>query len=288
MSLSKIKLAVVLTAAGALALCAAPAALANTTKSSNWAGYAVHRSGVKFKQVSGRWKVPAASCAAGSRGFSSTWVGLGGFSGRVNALEQIGSEADCNTRGKAVASVWYELVPAPSHTIRMKVKPGDTISAAVTVIGKTATVSLHDLSRHKSFTRTATLSTVDVSSADWIVEAPSECQGPSLCRLLPLANFGSATFTAAHAVTASGHGGSISSRRWNATRITLASSAHHFVDSRDSAVTAQASVSPLAADGSSFTVTYATSTTTTTPPVTQDLTPPASQGSAPSALGFMR
>ena len=71
MSVSKIKLAVVLTAAGALALCAAPAALANTTKSSNWAGYAVHRSGVKFKKVSGRWKVPAASCAAGSRGFSS-------------------------------------------------------------------------------------------------------------------------------------------------------------------------------------------------------------------------
>ncbi len=286
MSISKIKLVVALAAAGALALCAAPAALANAAKSANWAGYAVHRSGVKFKTVSGTWKLSAAACTAGSRAFSSTWVGLGGFSGRVNALEQIGSESDCNARGRAVASVWYELVPAPSHTIRMRVKPGDTISAAVTVVGKTATVSLHDLTRHKSFTRTATLATDDVSSADWIVEAPSECRGPSFCRVLPLADFGSATFTAAHAVTASDRGGSIASRKWRATRITLAGSAHHFVDNRDSAVSAQASVSPLAADGSSFTVTYASSTTTTTPSVTQEPTSSVSQGAAPTALGF--
>ena len=50
MSVSRIKLAVAAIAAAALVLCAAPAALANTAKSSNWAGYAVHRSGVKFKR----------------------------------------------------------------------------------------------------------------------------------------------------------------------------------------------------------------------------------------------
>ena len=134
MSVSTIKLAVAAMAAAAVALCAAPAALANTAKSSNWAGYAVHRSGVKFKSVSGRWKVQEATCTSGMRTFSSTWVGLSGFSGKVNALEQIGSEAERSTRGKMVASVWYELVPAPSHTIRMKVNPGDTISASVKVI----------------------------------------------------------------------------------------------------------------------------------------------------------
>jgi hypothetical protein len=289
MSVSTIKLAVAAIAAAAVALCAAPAALANTAKSSNWAGYAVHRSGVKFKSVSGRWKLQEATCASGMRTFSSTWVGLGGFSGKVNALEQIGSETDCNAHGKMVASVWYELVPAPSHTIRMKVDPGDTISAAVKVIDKKVTVSLHDLTRDKSFTRTVTVPKVDVSSADWIVEAPSECRGSSFCRVLPLANFGSATFTAARAVSTTGNTGSISNSRWGTTEITLAGSAHHFVDNPNGAIGAQASVSPLSANGSSFTVTYASSTPTTTPPpVTQDPSPPVSQSPVPTATGLYR
>jgi hypothetical protein len=187
-----------------------------------------------------------------------------------------------------VASVWYELVPAPSHTIRMKVNPGDTISAAVKVIDRTVTVSLHDLTRDKSFTRTVTVPKVDVSSADWIVEAPSECRGSSFCRVLPLANFGSATFTAARAVSTTGNTGSISNSRWGTTEITLAGSAHHFVDNRNGAIGAQASVSSLSANGSSFTVTYASSTATTTPPVTQDPAPPASQSPVPTATGLHR
>jgi peptidase A4-like protein len=271
MIVSRTRLAIACLAAAALALTAASSALANTAQSANWAGYAVHRSGVKFKKVSGTWKLPAATCAPGSQSFSSTWVGLGGFSGKVNALEQIGSEADCKTSGRMATSVWYELVPAPSHTIRMKVNPGDTISAAATVIGKTATVSLHDLTRHTSYTKTATISAVDVSSADWIEEAPSQCRGPSFCRLLPLANFGTATFTHAQAVTTTGHRGSISDRKWTTTRITLASSGHHFVGSSASASVAQASVSPLESGGRSFTVTYAASTsqpTTQNPPAT--------------------
>ena len=43
-------------------LCAAPAALAKTTTSSNWAGYAVHRPGVSYRQVSGTWTQPNATC----------------------------------------------------------------------------------------------------------------------------------------------------------------------------------------------------------------------------------
>jgi Peptidase A4 family len=268
MTVSPIRLAIACLAAAALALTAASAALANDAKSSNWAGYAVHRSGVKFKKVSGTWRLPAATCTAGSQAFSSTWVGLGGFSGKANALEQIGSEADCKRSGRMAISVWYELVPAPSHTIRMRVNPGDTISAAVTVVGKTTTVSLHDLTRHTSYTKTATLARVDVSSADWIVEAPSQCRGASFCRVLPLANFGSATFTRAQAVTTAGHRGSISSRKWTTTRITLASSGQHFVDSSAPATVAQASVSPLVAAGSSFTVTYSATTTQPTTPTT--------------------
>ena len=202
-------------------------------------------------------------------------------------FEQIGSETDCNAHGKMVASVWYELVPAPSHTIRMKVHPGDTIRATVTVVGKTTTVSLDDLTRHTSYTKTATLSHVDVSSADWIVEAPSQCRGASFCRVLPLANFGSATFTRARAVTTTGHRGSISNRKWETTRITLASSGQHFVDSSDSATVAQASVSPLAAAGGAFTVTYSASTSEPTPPTTQN-PPPTTTNPTPGAGDLAR
>jgi hypothetical protein len=287
MSVRSIRLAIACLAAAAVALAAASSALANDTKSSNWAGYAVHRSGVKFKKVSGTWKLPAASCTPGSPTFSSTWVGLGGFSGNSNALEQIGSEADCKTSGRMATSVWYELVPAPSHTIRMKVHPGDTIRATVTVVGKTTTVSLDDLTRHTSYTKTATLSHVDVSSADWIVEAPSQCRGASFCRVLPLANFGSATFTRARAVTTTGHRGSISNRKWETTRITLASSGQHFVDSSDSATVAQASVSPLAAAGGAFTVTYSASTSEPTPPTTQN-PPPTTTNPTPGAGDLAR
>jgi hypothetical protein len=62
--------AVVLAAGVSLALAAAPAALADTSQSSNWAGYAVHRSGVSFRTVSGTWTQPHATGTAGTAGYS--------------------------------------------------------------------------------------------------------------------------------------------------------------------------------------------------------------------------
>lgn len=247
---------VVVLAVVAAALAVAPGALANTTKSSNWAGYAVHRSGIKFKQVSGTWKQPAAVCTPGIPTFASAWVGLGGFRESSRTLEQIGSEVDCNAHGKVVSSVWFELVPAPSHTIRIKVNPGDALSASVTVVGHTVALLLRDLTRHRSFTYAAHVAKVDVSSAEWIVEAPAQCRRGSLCRLLPLADFGSARFTRAGAVSSTGHAGSISDRKWTATQITLASRAHHFVDTTGAPAVTAASPSALSAGGRSFPVTY--------------------------------
>ncbi len=248
----------------ALWLTTAPAALANTAMSSNWAGYAAHRSGVQFKQASASWKQPQAVCRAGVPTFSSAWVGLGGFRRNSKALEQIGSEVDCNAHGKVVSSVWYELVPAPSHKIRLKVNPGDELSASVTVVGHTVSLALHDFTRHSAFARTAHVSRVDISSADWIVEAPSQCQPGSFCRLLPLADFGSATFTRARAVSRTGHAGSISDRQWGKTRITLAMRGHHFVGTAGAPAAGAASPSPLSAGGGSFTVTYTPMTASTT------------------------
>jgi hypothetical protein len=250
-----------------LVLVSAPGALADSTQSSNWAGYAAHRSGVSFTKVMGAWRQPSPTCTAGQPAYSSVWVGLGGYSESSKALEQIGSESDCNAGGKVVSSVWYEVVPAPSRPIRMTVHPGDELTASVTVTGHRVRLALRDLTRGRSFTRTLNASTVDVSSADWILEAPSECTGSYSCQTLSLADFGSATFSGASAVTTGGHTGRIADRRWNATKITLATGGHHFIETQTAAADASASPSSLSSRGSSFTVTYRGSSSPASPAV---------------------
>lgn len=236
-------------------LAAAPAALADSTQSSNWAGYAIHRSGVRFEKVIGTWRQPTATCTSGNPTFSSMWVGLGGFSLNSQALEQIGTEVDCTATGQVVSSAWYELVPAPSRTIHMRVDPGDRMSASVIVHGRLVRLTLRDLTRRTSFTRSVRAKPIDASSAEWILEAPSECSSANSCQTLNLANFGSAGFTSARASTTAGHTGNISDRRWGSTRITLATGQRQFISGTSTG--AQAAPSSLSARGSAFTVTYA-------------------------------
>jgi hypothetical protein len=243
-------------------LAAAPTALADSTQSSNWAGYAVHRSGVRFQKVIGTWRQPSPSCNGSGPTYSSVWVGLGGFNLNAKALEQIGSEVDCSPTGKVVSSAWYELVPAPSRSIRLRVNPGDRLSASVIIKGHQTKLTLHDLSRRTSFTRSVHVKTVDVSSAEWIVEAPSECTTPSSCQTLNLADFGTAAFTSAKATNLSNHTGSISDRHWGVTRITLATGQRHFIGGASTG--AQAAPSPLTAGGSAFSVTYRGAPSSTT------------------------
>jgi Peptidase A4 family len=236
---------------------AAAPAVADTTDSSNWAGYAVHRSGTSFTRVMGTWRQPRSRCSAGRRTYSSLWVGLGGYSVTSGALEQIGTEADCTSSGKVSSTAWYELVPDASRSIQMTVQPGDLITATVLVNGARVQLGLSDLSTKQTFLKTLTASAIDVSSAEWIVEAPSECYGITNCRILPLADFGSATFRQASAQAASGHVGSISDVGWDTTRIRLAPGGRRFVlDSRTGTTAGVASPSSLRAGGSAFDVKY--------------------------------
>jgi Peptidase A4 family len=242
---------------GALTLAsAAPVALANTTASSNWAGYAVHRSGVKYREVTAVWRQPAARCAAGLPGYSAMWIGLGGFSESSDALEQIGTEVDCSFSGQIKSSAWYELVPAASRLIKLTVRPGDLIAASVKVNGHTVQVSLDDTTRHRSFAKTLHASSVDVSSADWILEAPSDCISATICQTLPLADFGSASFGLSAAVSSTGHKGSISDRAWGATKINLIPGGRRFVANGAASLLGGATTSALTPGGSSFTVSY--------------------------------
>ena len=191
-----------------------------TTTSTNWAGYAASRPGVGFRHVSGTWVAPAAHCGSGTRRYSAAWLGLGGLHTTSRALEQVGTEADC-AGGKGYYSAWYELVPAAPVRLALTVRPGDTMSAAVTVSGHLVKLFIADRTQGTSFSKQLRVDRVDVSSAEWIVEAPSACVDNGGCRALPLADFGTTSFANAGTTSATGHTGTITDPAWWAVAIRL-------------------------------------------------------------------
>ena len=197
------------------------AATADVADSANWAGYAVHGKGAKFRHVVGSWTVPSGQCVTGQASYSATWVGIGGFSASSNALEQVGTELDCTAAGQPVVSAWAELVPAPSVTLPLTVSPGDSIGSSVAVRGHSVTLQLTDMTTGQSFQHTYGMASPDVSSAEWIVEAPEECTSPTDCWTLPLADFGSTKIGLAQAWNTKGHQGGIYDKHWYTTQVQM-------------------------------------------------------------------
>ena len=272
-------------AAGTTTLTAA----SDAQPSSNWAGYTA--SGQSFSKVSGTWTQPTGSCDSG-QGDAAFWIGLGGASQGSGALEQTGTEVNCDT-GTPTYSAWYELVPAAPVTIDVAVKAGDKISTTVGVDGNDVSISLKNETTGKSFSKTLGMDNPDTSSAEWIAEAPSACQGGTSgqCQTVPLADFGSATFTNATA-TANGHTGGVGDSTWQSTAMQLQPGTGdqwgggQFGGGLDSAgdATSSASAVPstLTTDGQGFTVAWQSSSDgqqTTTPDPTQTQTQGQDPGS---------
>jgi hypothetical protein len=195
--------------------------------SSNWAGYAAigtDETPVTFTDVTGTWVQPKVTCVAGRSDATAFWVGLGGDSEASQALEQLGTGAECD-RGSSTPKydAWWEIVPAASVPIHLKINPGDRVTAAVLVNGQTVTMSLKNVTRHTRYARTVTeKQPLDQSSAEWIAEAPSSCTSNGRCRAVPLTQFGTVTFTNAAAI-GNAHPGTISDPTWIATPIELIS-----------------------------------------------------------------
>jgi Peptidase A4 family len=221
----------------------------DTETSTNWAGYAVtHRK--PFASVTGRWVEPAASCSDLASAYSAFWVGLGGFADNSFAVEQTGTLANCSG-GTPYYTAWYELYPKPPVTVRMAVRPGDLLSATVSVAKKTVVVRLKNVTTGKLFTRKLHMNRPDLGSAEWVAEAPSTCDYTGNCTTLPLANFGTVSFFHATA-TVKGHKGRISDPVWSETSIELRADdpAH------PSSAGANAIPGVVGPDGGSFAVTW--------------------------------
>jgi hypothetical protein len=131
--------------------------------------------------------------------------------------------------------------------------------AAVTVTGHRVSVELDNLTRHRGFRKILHSAAIDVSSAEWILEAPSECISQFTCQALPLANFGSITFDSASVVAANGTAGTIARGDWAPTKIKLTPGVQRMIVSRNSTDTGGAALpSALRGNGSAFDVTFAT------------------------------
>jgi hypothetical protein len=161
--------------------------ITNST-SSNWSGYAV--TGSRFTSVSASWTQPTAKCSGTA--YSSFWVGLDGDTS--NTVEQTGTDADCSGSTPQYYA-WYEMYPKFPVNLRGTVRPGDHLSASVTTDGSGRyTLTITDSTQGWTNTTNARLKSAKLASAEVIAEAPSSSQG-----VLPLANFGTVSFSGAKA-----------------------------------------------------------------------------------------
>jgi hypothetical protein len=155
--------------------------------SSNWSGYSAING--RYTSVSANWTQPTASCTSQTT-YSSFWVGLDGDGS--STVEQTGTSADCSG-GSPRYYAWYEMYPKFPVTLSLAIRPGDSISGAVTTDGRGQfTLRLRNNTTGVVSQTTQRLKRARLASAEAIAEAPSGSGG-----VLPLTNFGTATFAAA-------------------------------------------------------------------------------------------
>jgi hypothetical protein len=265
-------------------LAAAQAASAPPTPTEQWSGYAVtNPTGATngFTSVSATWKQPAATCHSGFAS-SAFWVGLGAFASGSNRIEQIGAAADCTSANKPKYYAWYDLSPNPGVILKLKVRPADVMTASVHMNATQTWVALRivDTTTGWVYSKDLRVEQPDVTSAEWITEAPSGCNAYGVCQAIPLADFGQVAFTKAEA-GANGHSGTITDKHWQDTAIKLVphTQANRYfpqaAGAKPSTSTAGAIPHGLTSAGNTFGITWKANTESSTPPATTTTNPNA-------------
>jgi hypothetical protein len=171
---------------------------------SGWAGYVVRADGRAFSAVSGSWVQPRIVCDR-PESSAAIWVGIGGAERASRALEQLGTSAGCTESASPWYSAWYQLFPASPVDIPVVIRPGDLVSARLSVRASRVELELRNRSTGASFATEATALAVETASAEWIAEAPAICVTPD-CTSGPLATFARVVFVDAHARAGTLHG----------------------------------------------------------------------------------
>lgn len=190
----------------------------------NWSGYSVatnlkHPAKNSVNQVFGTWTVPVIS-ASNVDAYSSIWVGIDGYSS--STVEQIGTEHDWDaTTNTQVNYAWFEMYPRDAYLIEdFPLDIGDSISGSVQFkSGGTFSLTLYNNTKQtytvipKKYTKSKNAKR---SSAEWIVEAPSDYSDT----VLPLANFGIEPLSECM-VMIKGHLGGIQDSNWDYDQLNM-------------------------------------------------------------------
>lgn len=209
-----------------------PSAVRNVTStgSLNWAGYAVSKHKRTFRLVRATFFVPYLTCAGSpGRALSSEWVGLDGYVGKPDSVEQVGIAANCSAASHASYSAWFEMFPYPERKLPTKIHAGDSVTVQVTYDSrdKDFRLSLTDNTRGEHVSKLRKCPGIKVSgkrvqcprtSAEVIAEAPAIGTSSKLT-IAPLADYGAISLAGVSVTDNSGQRGGIISSHWSATKI---------------------------------------------------------------------
>jgi hypothetical protein len=189
--------------------------------------------GGTFTAVGATWTVPqpAADAAAGA---SAAWVGIGGV--RTRDLIQAGTQQVVWSPGHVTYTTWIETLPDPSQQVPLAAAPGDSVTVTIGQQSDgTWLVSLANATTGQSYQKTVTY-TSSLSSAEWIVEAPTVGRRG----IVPVNDFGTVAFSGASATE-------------NGQPVDLAQASARPVTMVGAGRQALVVPSPLAPDGAGFT-----------------------------------
>jgi hypothetical protein len=172
------------------------------TISENWSGYAAVAP-QKFTYVHSTFIEPKITCPGVKNQITSNWVGLDGLTDQT--VEQDGTFGFCGGSQSKTPQyeAWYELFPAGSVDV-FAVNAGDKISVSVKFASGKFTLTVADLTTGKKATHTASCSTCQRTSAEWIIERPAFCSSSTSCSLAELADYHTTTMTDNQAQVAGG------------------------------------------------------------------------------------
>ncbi|PSN97942.1 hypothetical protein B9Q09_00075 [Candidatus Marsarchaeota G2 archaeon ECH_B_SAG-C16] len=229
-------------------------AYGSNSTSLNWAGYAVAVQSGEVDAAYGSWIVPTLSCSSKGTTYAAFWVGIDGYND--STVEQTGVLGECE-HGSAVYSAWYEFYPASPVYANSSfvVKPGDTMNGSVVYnsASNCFTTNLTDKTEGWTYTSPCTpVSGAQRSDAEWRTERPAVAGS-----LTTLANFGVAYYGYGY----TGVSGTNTVVINGVTR-TVAQSNYFAITMVSYSGKVLASPSALTTDGTSFTVSYVSSSST--------------------------
>lgn len=174
--------------------------------SGNWSGYVLPKFQTKkhYTAAQATWTVPTVTFH-GVESASSSWIGIGGFctskkcASVDQTLIQLGTEQDAISDTETDYYAWYEMLPNFSIPTPLAVSPGDTITASLSCTGDCSTgqwtLSMMNETTTQSWSQDFTYGSPNLS-AEVIEEAPTGLNQKNQLVVLPLADFGKASFTA--------------------------------------------------------------------------------------------